>query len=553
MIKFKIKNESGFASVIAIIMVAMLTLLGLAVLSGSDDELSIASNELQEMKAFYASESGLDMAAAALHKEFDSTGSPPVTMLTGELDFNNCAVVYETTDDGPTAHEILTNGALVGLHALVKSFTMSSTATNVEEKSKVTLTQSFKSALIPIFQFAVFYEDILQTTPEYQMTIDGRVHCNDDMWLNPNSGLYFTSKVTCAGSINHGLENGTMSGATNDVYFKDSGGNYSNWRNGSSFLDAGYSNWYDSAISRWSGNVQDQAMGQDKLNVPLSSGDPHKLIERSTGNPDSYQNKAGFMVIDGVPLAKIGAVWQDVTGFIPVGTITNDVTSEFYDGHETKTVNNVQIDMGLLKSSGYFPANGVMYISDQRATSSSYMNGATLSNGTDIGNPITIVCENPLYIEGDYNTVNKQPSAVISDALTILSNDWAPTNKAKSTLNYDMRSVSSKTTVNTAILTGDLVPTSTNYGGGLENLPRFLEDWAGEELEIRGSIICLWKSQDATGTWKYEGSPGYYSAPTRDWGFDTNFNDPNNLPPESPCVRLFQRVGWQQQYVGYDG
>jgi len=210
------------------------------------------------------------------------------------------------------------------------------------------------------------------------------------------------------------------------------------------------------------------------------------------------------MIIDGVPLAKIGGVWQDVSSSLPFGTIINDASSQFYDGHEKKTVKSVQVDMSLLKTSSYYPANGVIYISDQRSVSSSYMNGATLSNGTDVGQALTIISENPLYIEGDYNTVNKQPAAVISDALTILSNDWAPTNKALSTQNYDNRPVSSKTTVNCAMIAGDLVPTSTNYGGGLENLPRFLEDWNGKELEIRGSMICLWKSQHATGTWKYK-------------------------------------------------
>ena len=44
-----IQSESGFAALVALIMVAMLTLLGLAALSTSDDELSIASNEMQEM------------------------------------------------------------------------------------------------------------------------------------------------------------------------------------------------------------------------------------------------------------------------------------------------------------------------------------------------------------------------------------------------------------------------------------------------------------------------------------------------------------------------
>ena len=43
----KLKNETGVATLIALIMVAMLTLIGIAAISTSDDEVSIAGNELQ--------------------------------------------------------------------------------------------------------------------------------------------------------------------------------------------------------------------------------------------------------------------------------------------------------------------------------------------------------------------------------------------------------------------------------------------------------------------------------------------------------------------------
>ena len=63
----RLHSESGFATLIALIMVGMLTLIGLAALSTSDDEVTIAGNELQETRAFYAAEAGLEQAAAELH------------------------------------------------------------------------------------------------------------------------------------------------------------------------------------------------------------------------------------------------------------------------------------------------------------------------------------------------------------------------------------------------------------------------------------------------------------------------------------------------------
>jgi len=315
------------------------------------------------------------------------------------------------------------------------------------------------------------------------------------------------------------------------------------------WLDASESAWYTKASVNWGGTVQDHAFGQEELTLPLAaSGEPHKMIERAAGgNSDSYENKATLKIIDGSAYVKVGSVWQDVTASMTTaGILTGDTSVAFYDAHEKKNVRNTQIDINRLASSSYFPANGVIYISDRR--SGSDLNGTSLVNGEDIGFPLTIACENPMYVQGDFNTVNKQPVSALADAITFLSNSWDP---AKSKDNYKERSAS-KTTVNIAFVTGDLVPDNSNYGGGLENLPRFLEDWNGEEFIYSGSMIEGWRSREATGAWRYiQSSDAYYSAPSRIWNYDTDFDDPAKLPPQSPTIQIFQRTGWNQENVGY--
>jgi hypothetical protein len=85
------------------------------------------------------------------------------------------------------------------------------------------------------------------------------------------------------------------------------------------------------------------------------------------------------------------------------------------------------------------------------------------------------------------------------------------------------------------------------YNGGLENLPRYLEVWSGVTFNWTGSAVNLWNSLQATGNW----SGTYYTPPDRNWSYDTDLDDPNKLPPETPSVRVFQRTGWKQEYVGY--
>jgi Tfp pilus assembly protein PilX len=244
-----INNERGMASLIALIMVAMLTLLGLAALSTSDDEVSIAGNELQETRAFYAAEAGLEKAAAALQSEFDTTGVPPLIMPSGSETINNCAVAYSSSDNGAATQQVLSNGTLAGLHALVKSFTMTSTASNSSYNATVQVSQTFEAALVPIFQFAVFYNNDLEIAPGPAMTLGGRVHTNGDLWLQSDNSLSMDSYVTSAGHVYHGRK-GAGSVGTGDVRIKNGSGTYVSMKLGSGWLESTDSYWYDSSVAR---------------------------------------------------------------------------------------------------------------------------------------------------------------------------------------------------------------------------------------------------------------------------------------------------------------
>jgi len=533
----KLRNDRGLAAFIALMMMVMMTLIGLAVMRTADDEVNIAGNEMNEMSSFYASEAGLEKAAAAMQTQYENTGAPPTTLPSGSENINDCVAAYSTADNGAALVRDLTKGSLTGLHALVKTFTITSTGTSAVDQSQVVLTQEFECALVPIFQFAVFYGNDLEVAPGPDMTLIGRVHSNGNMYLQANNNLRMDSYITASGNITHGRKGpgGTSFG---NVFIKDVAGNYQNMLRSGTWLDASEPNWYDSATTRWGGRVQDAAFGQEELNLPLTNaGDPHKIIERASGNPDSYENKAGLKIIDGQALAKVGAVWTNVTALLPAGTIT---ATTFYDAREAQNVNTTEVDISKLKTSTYYPANGVIYSSDQR----SGFNATRLVNGSSLGRPLSIVSENPLYIKGDFNTATKQPAFIAGDAVTFLSNSW---NDANSTLNKSTR-VATATTVNCSFMTGNTNTTSTNYNGGLENLPRFLETWSGTNFNWRGSMVNLWNSLQATGDW----SGTYYDPPNRNWAYDTDLDDPSKLPPESPCVRVFQRTGWTQQYVGYD-
>jgi hypothetical protein len=91
------------------------------------------------------------------------------------------------------------------------------------------------------------------------------------------------------------------------------------------------------------------------------------------------------------------------------------------------------------------------------------------------------------------------------------------------------------------------------YGGGLENFPRFLENWSGVTFRYVGSLVSLFESDHSVGLWGNNINPGfsngaYYNAPTRDWSFDIRFRDPRLLPPGTPRVGTVIQTAFRPLY-----
>ena len=89
---------------------------------------------------------------------------------------------------------------------------------------------------------------------------------------------------------------------------------------------------------------------------------------------------------------------------------------------------------------------------------------------------------------------------------------------------------------------------SPAYGGGLENFPRFLENWSGVVFRYTGSLVSLFNSRYVDGLWGNTSNGSYYSAPTRQWQFDINFRFPERLPPGTPSVGTVLQTAFRPVY-----
>ncbi len=173
----------------------------------------------------------------------------------------------------------------------------------------------------------------------------------------------------------------------------------------------------------------------------------------------------------------------------------------------------------------------------------------------------TVASENPVYVHGNYNAdaagfVDPHASAaVIADAVTLLSNNWQdwnrledPTYVGSSTLR-----TGTETWYRVAIAAGKnrsfphpSWTTAQDYGldGGTHNFLRYLENWGGQTLHYRGSLVSLYYSQYAVGIYKC--CETVYTPPTRDYGFDSDFTFPDKLPPGTPRFRDIVNLHFRQ-------
>ena len=88
--------------------------------------------------------------------------------------------------------------------------------------------------------------------------------------------------------------------------------------------------------------------------------------------------------------------------------------------------------------------------------------------------------------------------------------------------------------------------TSSSYSGGVENFPRFLEEWTGRTLTYNGSLVAMYYSTLATNLWRGIGATyDIYNPPTRNWALDQNYLIEGKLPPATPSVTVFVRGRWR--------
>lgn len=410
---------------------------------------------------------------------------------------------------------------------------------------ELSFVQPVRSQAEPIspLQYAIFYNGLLELSTPTPMSINGNVYASSNIYVGSPSPLTFNGFVITSGTI------------TNPAW------------------DGNTQSQYTGTVSYDGVPAPGRETGAPVFNLPLGGNSDLQILYppppgESTNDPVSaqrYYNKADMVVTvndtnmvmilknsmyDPAPIA-LGTGLGGMPGFF---LTTNSI---FYDARQGVTNRVSQIDVGLLgtwiatnasclsKWSAGTPFNGIVYLQDLRATNAQWMDCVRITNGVNITNALyasglTVATPNPLYCWGNYNCPNptnllstnvaqSRPASFVCDAFTILSPKWIDLNSTKPV------PIAFDTTINAAVIAGNVPstgPASTQFSGGVQNLPRLLEDWAGQTLCINSSLVCLYPSAQATAPW-YSGID-YYTPPTRRFSFNQNYTNIAFLPPGAP-------------------
>jgi hypothetical protein len=586
---FRAGHRRGGWALLVVMSLATVSLMVLAgVMSWANENATVAARNNEYFATTYAAEAATEKVLSTMSQQYQNFGFP---LLVSNM--STYGAILPTASDnaywssyqfsgGHTAGQIIvTNtatgqtivetGTYAGLELMANTYEIIANAQNTTSEFKIvsTVGQQIYFGVIPLFQFAVFYQNDMELCPGPLMTIVGPVHGNGNIYMCPGDGLVFSNTVTCSSNVFLHQSPADPVGRTFsyvDLY-------------GTPTESTGVSPLNVPVGTNTTGTVSNTSQNAYAiLALPTAGQTPTS----ATGTNLLYNQADMIIVISNNNTVTVtsGACINSNATVISNSQWSSWLSTNgtFYDQRDSLTVDPVVINVSNLvawsantntsvnplrptlaskRGSGQADVQSI-YVADLRSNATTQP-GIVLSNGAYLPpQGLSIATPDPAYVVGNWNVqtvkggpsnagssaVNDTlPSAIFADAITVLSSSWNPANSANS---YSTRNVANSDTVNAAFFAG-IVPSDTNnFSGGVENFPRFLENWNGQNFYYNGSMVEMFTSQIAKHPYVEEApaSGAYYTAPTRYWTFDTNFSNPSQQPPMTPHIIKVQPGKW---------
>ena len=566
-IKIQIANRmfrrAGSALLLTMVMAGVALAMLAAALSWSSASTRMTHRSIQYARSEAAAEGATDMVVGHITRDFLYYGEATVVnnlpayrnMVPAPSDSAYWSTWLFDDANGNTGRTFVQRGgsssyqSLIspysGLHAFVSTYTVVSNARDTASPQDLTagVQQQIQLDTIPIFQFAMFSSGNMEISCGQPFRITGPVHSNGHLYVEPDNSMTFESDV----------------GAVLDVLFQRDPLDTRGSPAGAAFYTQTDQPSFPVAFLTLPIGATNTPEGVREIIEPRPTGeDPASAI----GQLRYYNRCDMLVVVSDTGVSASSGNFDNFHTSIPTNELPVfiTITNSFQDAREGKTVQPVDLDIGKLAA--WSQTNGSLrisligsnvssvYVLDNRTLPGTSLGAVRVFNGSQLpANGLTVATACPLYVLGDYNsdlatrgstnTTTTRPASLVADAITILSDNWTDANSSSA---VGSRGAAS-TTVNAAILTGVVETTQGHYSGGMENFPRFLEQWGSANVfTYNGSMIKMFPSLYATNAW--QNNTNIYAPPARNWAFDFNFRDPTKIPPLTPSVLKVVRHQW---------
>ncbi len=327
----------------------------------------------------------------------------------------------------------------------------------------VSVSRYFQEAEASLFQAMLFFQNDLELHPGPNMTLNGLVHTNANMYAvaGTGGGLTFNSNVSYVGNTGtfapatqhpanfSSNPNGYAEGVTQTLYNQESG----NWN---SYKNPTYASSANSQLSNISSALDPLGLN----GIPTDSSNPndtgtHEIIERpkpassspagsvladtnytdlvashrlydsanlrilvnrnaatNGGQAVRVYQPSGTNAADSMEIAPSGSATAPNIADKIIAAITPDTgTGDITDFREGRAINTDIVDVSKLTPAlnAYGNSNGVLYISDITNADANGNSGNSdairlQKGGVLPDSGLTLVSDGAVYVQGDYNT-----------------------------------------------------------------------------------------------------------------------------------------------------
>ena len=500
------QSTGGFALIVALSLVVVLAIVLVTYSTLTVGNVRTSASSGNATAGFYAAEAALNARAEQVRQKFKGfqapTGASPTSVLpckgtnlgTGDYACQNATVggrlVTSYASVGTTQSITIPQGEdFEFLNAQETPTTVYGQATGTSGNPEAIASLVFRSRLVPLFQFAVFFDKDLEFTNTATLDLSGPVHTNGNLFLDSGNGsaLSINGQTTASKGVYRGWKHDN--GCTGTVNIADDGGTARTLSCGSGRTQV--------AAATMKSTFGNQLKTLPVLDVPTvadmqprstaqywQKADARVVLKLTSGSSSAGVWTPNFVRVDGTKITGTAGV-SCTTALTSSQTFRDNREAQYWEdttkGNVASRAKKVTLDIDVpnllacmqanrtglgLNSSGIAETTEgglVLYLTFDDSSGSSILN-SVLSGGTASGSisqgsgtpnnyavrlrngstlrsatssdpvpaGLTVVTDQAMIVEGDFNAGNTRaqgwiPASLIADSINVLSNAWKST------------------------------------------------------------------------------------------------------------------------------